>query len=178
MSEHRDHVHPIDAGDALRALPLPAPPRSGWPALAARLQRRRRRRWLTGLALAASLLLAALLPFGLDRPRPVPAAQVEAAQALQTLRHRSAELEAVLAANSPTWVDSGDSALLDQHFAMQLQWVDLQLTGLQPDAGTADQLPLWIERVALLARRAELAEARLLTDHDPQRAAGDILFTL
>jgi hypothetical protein len=66
-------------GDALRALPLAAPARDGWPALAAQLAPGRasakpsRRAWRYGvpLALAAGLALALVVPHMLPHP-PTP----------------------------------------------------------------------------------------------------------
>jgi hypothetical protein len=169
----------IALGPALRELPLPSPPRDGWPSVIARLQRRRRqRRRALGLALAASLLLAALLPLTLGPPgTPAP----DAEQQLRQLQQHSATLEALLAWAGPTWVDNGDSALLDHQLAVQLQWIDLQLAELHPGeraqlAGV--ELPLWTARVALLSQRAALAQARTLHTDGAHDAASRILLTL
>jgi hypothetical protein len=78
-------------GDALRALPLAAPARDGWPALAAQLAPGRasakpsRRAWRYGvpLALAAGLVLALVVPQMLRRP-PSPSVTTTATVAPAT----------------------------------------------------------------------------------------------
>jgi hypothetical protein len=68
-------------GDALRALPLAAPERDAWPALAARLTPAvsRRRRYALPLAVAAACVLAIIAATALNRSlRPARAPQIAA----------------------------------------------------------------------------------------------------
>lgn len=158
----------IPLGEALRALPLPAPPAGGWQALAARRRARYRRRRV-GLALAATLVVGIGIGASLRWILPPPAPDTTA---LMQLMRESARLEATLAWTGVPVVDTGDSALLDQQLAQRLSFVDLQLT----DAGPADAERLWAERVLLLRQRAQLAQARaLLADGDGNAAASMLL---
>jgi len=60
---HQQHPSsPSNWTDAFAALPLDAPEASGWPAIASRLDARRRVRWPLWLATAAALALVAVVP--------------------------------------------------------------------------------------------------------------------
>jgi len=60
---HQQHPpSPSDWTDAFAALPLDAPAASAWPAIASRLDARRRVRWPLWLATAAALALVAIVP--------------------------------------------------------------------------------------------------------------------
>jgi hypothetical protein len=60
---HRQHPSPPSTwSDAFAALPLDAPEASAWPAIASRLDARRRVRWPLWLATAAALALVAIVP--------------------------------------------------------------------------------------------------------------------
>lgn len=146
-------------GDALRALPLAHAEHDGWPTLAAALQARRaparrsprRWHWLAGAGLAASLLLAALLPWSTQAPLPVVAEQQPAATEPMTelawMQRRSSELEAWLAELPTPPVRDGRSALARIEIEDLIGLVDLQLDASR----SADEaLPLWRQRVDLL----------------------------
>jgi len=199
MPEHFDAFPPAGGpppatlGDAIAALPQPLPPRDGWPAVRARLTRRRHHRRL-GFALAAGIAVVAVLGVMLARLPPpgatndttaAPAiADLDDAAALRALLAESAQLEALLAWSGVQWAETGDSVALDQELAERLQHVDLQLARLQQEAPatdaaphTTDELLLWTERVQLLRQRARLAGAGLLLA-DGEHSAGDVLLTL
>ncbi len=160
----------LPVGEALRALPLPAPGADGWLRLRLTLARRRRRRIAGLLAMAASLALAALF---VVRPGPEPSTDVIAdAPAgddgreidLVALVARSAALEAQL-----TWFDAGgrsaDLVALDLALVERMQWIDRLLA--EPDGQPATRELLWRERVRLLDQRLALAgDAALIAATD------------
>ncbi len=179
MSECNE-ARAIPIADAMQALPLPQPPRDGWPLVRARLHRRRRQRVV--FALAASIALAGVLGVMTSRwqmpdepPATVAVSAPSTDPALQALQHESRELEALLAWSGEPWVDTGDSALIDHELNARLQQVDLLLASTALDDDT--RLLLWSERVHLLRQRSELAGARLLLA-DGEHSAGDVLLTL
>lgn len=148
----------IDPGLALRALPLPELPASGWPRLQATLQRerrRRQRRWLVGAALAASVMLLVMrplsLPTGPVEPRPATDATASALAALQA---ESATLDALLADASDSVFDV-DGAARRVLVTDRIAWIDALLAA-DPDAELG--LALWRERVLLLRELALLQQ--------------------
>lgn len=146
---------------ALRALPTIRPTHDGWPALAARIRRRRRTRrtvWFTlPPAFAACLALALLWPdASLHAPAPVRLAQPgETAQASPAM-----DLAALQASSRQwqTWVQNLDDngaplngRALAQAVALQdrIGMIDLQLSAARDPATLTD---LWQSRIALLQR--------------------------
>ncbi len=120
----------IDLRWQLRQLPREIePPRDLWPGIAARIQPRRAghsRRWLAGLALAASLLLAVGLAWRLQRPASAPAEDGEAVIVAAQARAINDEYEAALrqfdgAPMAPEYNDSLrslDHSLVEIHRAI------------------------------------------------------------
>ncbi|MFA5685114.1 MAG: hypothetical protein WCZ65_02935 [Lysobacteraceae bacterium] len=174
--------HPLAA--ALRGLPLPTPPRDGWPRLAADLTRHRRRqraRRLLPLAAAAATGLFALL-LALDTQRHVadPAAVIEPPRvasagetaALDALIAESARLETLLG-----WIEADEldaqTLAIDIELTEQLGWIDRLLA--EPDARPATLDVLWQERVYLLRQRYALGQQALLTSLP---STGDSLVSL
>lgn len=156
----------IALGDALAALPMPAPERSAWPAMAARLHRRQRapRRWLVGLA-AAGLLALALLPrggTGLDAPgadaSTAAAASVQRQQ-LAALMAESARLERLVDAARDGGSASAAATAVSLSLEDRLRGVDAQLAGTGA-ADAAQQLTLWQQRVDLMRDVAAIEASR------------------
>ena len=161
------HFEPrIRLGDALAALPMPAPERSAWPAMAARLQARRRapRRW--PIAIAASLLALALLPrgwHGLDAPvgdAAAPGASAGAQrQELAALMAESARLERLVDAARDGGSASGAATAVSLSLDDRLRGVDAQLAGTGA-ADASQQLALWQQRVDLMRDVAAIEASR------------------
>ena len=158
----------IPLGVALAALPMPAPERSAWPLLAARLQQSRprsaRRRW--PIAVAAGLLALALLPrgwLGMDTPADLAAtagtADDASAQRLQVagLMAESAQLERLVAAARDDGATSGTAAAVSLSLEDRLRTVDADLSAA---TSTAQQLPLWQQRVDLMRDMAAIEASR------------------
>lgn len=134
---------------ALAGLPLAAPERSAWPRLAARLTRRRRRRWMAPLALAASLaLIAVLLRPLLPAPDGEATAPAAADTALAALMAESARLETLLGSQREPAAVPAPLAAMSLDLEERLQAVDALLA--DPELGERRKLPLWQARVALL----------------------------
>lgn len=168
------HGPGIPVGDALAALPLEAPDRSAWPALAAQLSARRRRsgwpgtkRWPLAFAAAAVLALAVVLPLRLLSPDAVddleataPADAPVAAPAdtrLAALMGESARLEALLALADDDRYASAPAAALAIDLEDRVRAVDAALAG----AGDSDRRRvLWARRVGLLRELAGLESSR------------------
>lgn len=162
----------IPVGEALAALPLEAPDRSAWPALAAQLSARRRRsgwpgtkRWPLAFAAAAVLALAVVLPLRLlpdtvDRVAAAPADAPVAAPAdtrLAALMGESARLEALLALADDDRYASAPAAALAIDLEDRVRAVDAALAG----AGDPDRRRvLWARRVGLLRELAGLESSR------------------
>lgn len=159
----------IPVGDAFAALPLEAPARSAWPALAARLDASRRRRtcWPLALAAAAALALAAVLPLRLLSPEavddPVASAPADAPVAtpadarLAALMNESARLEALLALADDDRYASAPAAVLAIDLEDRVRAVDAALAGTgDPDRRRA----LWMRRVELLRELAGFESSR------------------
>lgn len=144
----------IAIGDALRALPLEAPPRSAWPVLAAHLHAARRRlRWPIALAVAAVLALAAVLPLRLLSPDSVDNTSTDASDAtpsaaqLAALMGESARLEALFALADDDRYASAPAAALSLDLEDRVRAVD---AALAQTADPARQRVLWVQRVGLL----------------------------
>jgi hypothetical protein len=162
MAETGHAELPVPLGLALAQLPQEAPPHDAWPALAARLPRRRRAaRW--PLALAASLLLGLLMlprmPSAPGAPATGPRALPAAAQdpALAALMSESARLERLLAAADDGGASSATAAALSLAYEDQLHALDADLAA---NRDPARQLPLWRQRVELLRGVAAVETSR------------------
>ena len=122
-----------------------------------------RRRWhpYAALALAASLLVAALLPWSMhELSQPVTAQQTAAAtQAsadLGWLRSRSAQLETWLGKLPTAPVANGRDLMATVEVEDLIALVDLQLDATR---NPGEALPLWRQRVALLEALSVLRSA-------------------
>ena len=160
----RDPPPRITLGAALAALPMPAPERSAWPLLAARLQRRRApRRW--PLALAAGLLALAVLPrgwIGMDAQAPTQTASAGATataqrQELAALMAESARLQRLVDAAGDEGASSGTAVAVRLSLEDSLRGVDAQLASA---TDIARQLPLWQQRVDLMRDVAAIEASR------------------
>lgn len=140
----------------LRALPTLRPARDRFTAVRSQLvadRRRRQVRWagLSGLAVAASLAL-----FAVVRPAPAPVGSAEAAMSSELIETitRSQQLERALMALSPeNRVLDSRTATITGRLEDRLQLVDrdLQAAGMMNNqARLREQLRLWRERVGLL----------------------------
>lgn len=134
------------------------PPAGGWAALQRRMdaQRRERRRYYSGFALAASLLLAIGVGVWLPHPprtseTPQPAMQqVAAVSEVDSLKQQSRDLERSLAQVQPQ-VQVWDNRLANETAGLEkdLMLVDLQINHARaPD----DARRLWRNRVALMSQ--------------------------
>jgi len=167
MAGHRDPE--LNPGAALRALPDVAPQPDLWPDIARSLARRRRSRvpriaW--PLAIAATLLIALLLPrFTVDPGAPASVASTppqsgererpEAGGEVDELRLRSQALERWIAAVSAHAPQDGRDLMAAVEVEDLIGLVDLQLGAAR---NAAEATPLWQRRVALLE---DLAAIRL-----------------
>lgn len=131
-------------GEALRSLPVEAPPEDRWNDVQRRLHERRlgRRRapLFAGLAAAASVVLAIALFAGLERPAEKSAPN--------PLVQRSQQLETELRAMEDRGVLSGAEARLIAGLEDRIALVDLQLAS--GEVGPAEAERLWQRRVDLL----------------------------
>lgn len=157
----------VSIGEALRALPLDAPPQSVWPAV--RPKPARLPKWPYALATAAALALALLLPVP---PASVPEIEADdeaqgfvaetamAGMPLATLQSDSARLERLIAAVNDDPLQPADALVLGLAFEDEIARIDGQLAAA-PD-GSRDALDLWQQRVDVLSRYAELQSSRQL----------------
>ena len=152
----------LTVAEALSRLPLEAPDRSAWPALAARINatsdRPRGPRWPFALAAAAAavLALALVLPLrvaGPGQPTPAPAVPSDAT-GLQALMQESAQLEALLASMSGSESGSASALALGLAYEDRLRELDAALAG--PGLPAERQRQLWQARVAVLRDYASL----------------------
>jgi hypothetical protein len=164
MPDARDYSPGVPVAAALGALPLEAPERSAWPALAAQLaasQRRKRPRWPFALAAAAVLAGVALMP-GLRSPPPAVeapfVAAVQSADPLDALMAESAQLEHFISAASSDAMDSASATLVNLAFEDRLQRVDAALS--DPALDDAARQSLWQQRVSLLREYAGVQGTR------------------
>lgn len=165
MDDQQLNLAQIPLAQALVSLPLETPDRSAWPALAARIAKRRPvSRW--PMALAAGLLALALLPRGWysnpspTNPEPTDAASAAAGESraqLAALMSESARLERLMSAASDDGASSGSAAALSLVLEDKLTALDAELEA-GPDP--AIQLSLWQERVDLMRNIAAVETSR------------------
>jgi hypothetical protein len=150
---------------ALRALPASAPPRDTWPALSARVRRRRAVRktvWFTlPAAFAACIALVMLWPLAPPRaPLTAPARVAQRPQPAPSSAPAAPNIGALQASSRQwqTWVQNLDDngaplngGALAQAVALQdrIGMVDLQLSAARDPATLAG---LWQQRIVLLQR--------------------------
>ena len=136
----------------LKALPALSPARDQWPRVAARVQAERRRRrsrigGIAGLAIAASVAVALLIP-GTAGTSGAAAREIEQAMA------RSQALESALSQYNPEGhIIDGRTAGLAQGLEDRIARVDRELEMaelLEQQTREAQLLKLWRERVGLL----------------------------
>jgi hypothetical protein len=163
----------LPIAEALRALPLEAPPRSAWPGIAAAAQLDQPRRpvltrWPYAFATAAALALALLLPVPGDVPnRETDAIATDAAGDdaltpvdLPALMQESARLERLIAAVNDDPLQPADALVLGLAFEDELGGIDAALA--TAPRGSRDAQDLWQQRVDTLSRYAELQSSRRL----------------
>lgn len=165
----------LPIAEALRALPLEAPPRSAWPgiAAAAKLDQPRRpvvTRWPYAFATAAALALALLLPVPGDRTGGDSAVETVATGAagtdtttpvdLPALMQESARLERLIAAVNDDPLQPADALVLGLAFEDELTGIDAALA--TAPRGSRDAQELWQQRIDILSRYAELQSSRRL----------------
>lgn len=161
----------VPVGEALRALPLEAPDRSAWPALAqAMAQRRSRRAPRWPWALAAAVALAVALPLALrqaDAPvrtapadglaTPTLATPTLPAHGLEPLLAESARLEALIQLGAGD-ASSAGAALIAASLEDHVARIDARLA--HPGLDAPGQHALWTERVATLRQLADVEGTR------------------
>jgi len=163
--------------DAFAALPAETPPGDGWARLSAKLDARRRARWPQRLAIAAAVLVAVALPWGLrngqapdtaDETVATPIAAASAppagtqAQAqpttLDQLYAESARLEALLQVARDDRVSSAAAAAVSSEMDERVAAIDRAL--MQPGLSPERQLWLWRNRVDALRTLAGFESTR------------------
>jgi hypothetical protein len=170
MPDDFDRSPGIEPGAALRALPPLTPPHDAWLRLRARLPERRARMHPGWYALAATLLLALLLPAWLA-PTSTPAPPQTAAQDpgaaaggananLQQLMLESAQLEAFVSFSRDEQVESATAASLAVALQSRIEHIDALLA--RSDLNPSARLPLWQERVLRLRELAGLESTQQL----------------
>ncbi len=157
-------THTIELADALRQIPMAAPPHSVWPHVQAHLPKRQRR--IMPWALAASTVLAlALWQLG-SGPASVPAqspalATVPATQDVSQLMTQSAALEPVFYSAQDDAISSATVIAANLNLEDQIARIDTQLAA-QPEPDTA--LTLWQQRVNLLSQGIQLNQFNAYTN--------------
>jgi len=162
----------LPIAEALRALPLEAPPRSAWPGIAAAAKLDQPRRavvtsWPYAFATAAALALALLLPV----PGDVPGGETDAIAThaagdtttpvdLPALMQESARLERLIAAVNDDPLQPADALVLGLAFEDELAGIDDALA--TAPRGSRDAQELWQQRIDTLSRYAELQSSRRL----------------
>lgn len=154
----------IPLATAIARMPIEAPERSAWPALAERIDALRDRprspRWpfLLAAAAAAVLALVLVLPRGTgESPAATPNRRVEApaqAPTLDALMGESARLEALLANVSRDETNSASALLLGLELEDRIARLDEALA--TPGLDQAERTELWRQRVAALRDYAGL----------------------
>jgi hypothetical protein len=165
---------PSNWGDAFAALPTADPP-DRWPAIAARIGRRRNA--IGWFALAATLVLALALPWKLQHdavPNSAPAPHAAPARnELETLYAQSAQLEALLAYARDDRVTSGTAASVSAQLDQRVASIDAALA--QPHLSTTRQRELWRQRVEALRTLASFESNRRLLSARGERYDGALV---
>lgn len=157
--------------EGLRRLPVQEPPKDLWPALRVRVQAERRRRWISAVAVAASLVLAASLVAAILLHRapaggPETAAVVQKPPSqpsdIQPLITESQKLESVLRrASSGTPVLSGKAAGTIANLEDGIAILDFKISLVKDTADQHDQLKrLWQQRVKMLQALVQVHTSR------------------
>ncbi len=159
---------PATWAQAFDALPLERPDTDAWSEIAARLPARKRVHWPAGLAIAAALALAVIVPLRMlpmsnavaPPATPVAAATTQASQpdSLETLYAESAQLEGLLALARDDSVGSGAAVEVGANLDAELARIDAALR--QPDLGRDGQLALWRARVDILRSAVSFESTR------------------
>ncbi|TKR30818.1 hypothetical protein FCE95_12035 [Luteimonas gilva] len=159
--------------EAFAALPAETPPGDGWARLSARLDARRKPRWVQRFAIAAAVTAAVALPWSLrDRLASTEQAaatvatatvpeQAEAAQGepkLEQLYAESARLEALLQYARDDRVSSASAAALSSEMDARIATIDRAL--MRPGLSPEQQLWLWRSRVDALRSQAGFESTR------------------
>lgn len=160
--------------DAFAALPAETPPGDGWARLSAKFDTRRRVRWPQRLAIAAAVLVAVALPWGLRNggaPDVATTAPVVAAidtpagtqaqpqpATLDQLYAESARLEALLQVARDDRVSSAAAAAVSSEMDARVAAIDRAL--IQPGLSPERQLWLWRSRVDALRTLAGFESTR------------------
>lgn len=182
MPDARLPERELTVAEAFARLPLQAPERSAWPALAeriARAQAPRRPRWPFALAAAAVLAVAALMPsLMVERPNPVDepfVAAIESTDPLDALMAESAQLEHFISATGNDEMQSASSTLLGLAFVDRLQRVDAALS--DPALDEQARTLLWQQRVSLLREYAGVQGTRQWLAAQGATLDGDLVTT-
>jgi len=170
---------PRDGSAAFAALPLERPDADAWADIARRLpaqpRANRTKHWIAGLAIAATLALAVVVPLrllgpsGSASPVTAPAPTVATTQPaptdpLEQLYAESAQLEGLLAIARDDTVSSGSAAAVAANLDAELARIDAQLR--TPDLPRDRQLALWQARVEALRSSVTFESTRrLLASH-------------
>ena len=159
---------PASWAEAFDTLPLERPDTDAWSDIAARLPVRKRAHWPAGLAIAAALALAVIVPLRLlptsNQTQPPPARVAAAttpaatSDSLETLYAESAQLEGLLALARDDSVGSGAAMEGGANLDAELARIDAALR--QPDLGRDRQLTLWRARVDTLRSAVSFESTR------------------
>lgn len=168
----------IPAQQALRALPLLAPPRSVLPALQRAQAAPRRVRW-HWLAMAAALACAALIPRWLPQSPGAPEAPLAASAldpdgaVLAALIAESAQLELLVAWSDGSGVESAPAAALAAGVQDRVVQIDALLA--RADLDDDARVGLWAERVLRMRELAGLAHSQQLLAASGDGDAGTLV---
>ncbi|HJR74615.1 MAG TPA: hypothetical protein VJ806_13370 [Luteimonas sp.] len=165
---------PAGWGEAFAALPVETPPGDGWSRLSARLDARRKPRWVQRFAIAAAVTAAVALPWSMrDRlapsaeqapaavataETPQPAQSTQAEPTLEQLYAESARLEALLQYARDDRVSSASAAALSSEMDARVATIDRAL--MRPGLSPEQQLWLWRSRVDALRSQAGFESTR------------------
>ena len=154
--------------DAFAALPLERPDNDAWADIAPRLPVRKHAHWPMGLAIAAALALAVIVPLRLlptstDIAAPPPVIATTGTvpvtpDNLETLYAESAQLEGLLALARDDSVATGAAAEVGADLDAELARIDAALR--QPGLDANGQLTLWRARVDTLRSAVSFESTR------------------
>jgi hypothetical protein len=144
----------LHIANALQALPLEAPGHSLWPQLQAHIPKTPvRSKWPMALAASAALAVAVLLSQGPAIPDAAMDRPAAAAGNLVQLMDHSAQLENDFYALQDDTLSSATVIAANLSIEDRLAAIDSRLMA---DAGSADTLALWQERIDLLSQGVSL----------------------